>query len=241
MPALAAAAVAGLLFASGAIAVVVGLAGTAQSVAPRRRDWVLLARRAAAVAGLAGAAGRAWLVTGWPVTAVLVVVAVWLAPLTVRQTRRQRDERAMLEATRAWLQQLATTAGAGVGLESALRESARQARANSPIAAPLRQCLPGVIMRPRGTPGPPPACRRVRRTPPAPIARNRPGVPSAGRRSAPPAHRSSAKATRQPPGTLYAWSSRCPSSLHQSMIAAAPTPTWRCRAGAGVTFPQPDG
>ena len=47
----------------------------------------------------------------------------------------------MLEATRAWLQQLATTVAAGIGLESALRESARQTRPDSPIAAPLRRCV----------------------------------------------------------------------------------------------------
>jgi hypothetical protein len=47
----------------------------------------------------------------------------------------------MLDATRAWLQQLDTTVGAGVGLESALRESARQSRPDSPITAPLRRCV----------------------------------------------------------------------------------------------------
>lgn len=142
MPPLAAgAAAAGLLFAAGAIAIVVGLTGTEQTAVPRRRDWRLLARRSGVAAGVVAAAGLAWLVTGWLVAAAAVIATVWLVPQTIRQAARQRHERAMLDATRAWLQQLDTTVGAGVGLESALRESARQCRPDSPIAAPLRRCV----------------------------------------------------------------------------------------------------
>jgi tight adherence protein B len=136
-----AAAAAGLLFAAGIIAIVVGLTGTEVTAVPRRHDWRLLARRSAVAAGVAGAAGLAWLVTGWLVAAAAVVATVWLVPQTIRQAAGQRHERAMLDATRVWLQQLDTTVGAGVGLESALRESARQSRPDSPIAAPLRRCV----------------------------------------------------------------------------------------------------
>jgi tight adherence protein B len=138
---LAAAIAAGLLFAAGVIAVVVGLRGTEVAPVRRRHDWRGLARQGAIAAAVAGAAGLAWLATGWPVVAAVVVAAAWLAPQTVRQAAQQRQERAMLDATRAWLQQLATTVAAGVGLESALRESARQTRPDSPIGAPLRRCV----------------------------------------------------------------------------------------------------
>lgn len=137
----AAAAVAGLLFAAGLMAIVVGLRGADETAVRRRRDWGRLARRGGAAAGVASAAVLGWLATGWPVVAAVVVAAAWLAPQTIRQAAKQRQERAMLDATRAWLQQLSTTIAAGVGLESALRESARQARPDSPIAAPLRRCV----------------------------------------------------------------------------------------------------
>ena len=141
MPPLAAGAAAGILFAVGVMVIVIGLTGTDASAPPRHRDWRRLARRSATAGGLAGAAGLAWLATGWPVAAAVTVAATWLIPQTIQQAARQRHERALLEATRAWLQQLATTVGAGVGLESALRESARQARDDSPIAVPLRRCV----------------------------------------------------------------------------------------------------
>ena len=141
MPSLAAAVAVGCLFAAGVIAIVVGLAGTEETRARRDRDWGRMARHGGAAAGVAAGGGLAWLVTGWPVAGAAVVAAVWLVPHTIRQAAQQRHERAMLEATRAWLGQLATIVGAGVGLESALRESARQCRPDSPIAVPLRNCV----------------------------------------------------------------------------------------------------
>ena len=132
---------AGLLFASGVMAIVTGWRGTEQVLLLHRHDWRTMARRTGAAAAVVGVAALAWLITGWPVAAAAVVAAVWLVPQTVRQAALQRHERAMLEATRAWLQQLSTTVAAGVGLESALRESARQARPDSPIAAPLQRCV----------------------------------------------------------------------------------------------------
>lgn len=141
MPHVVAAAAGGLLFAAGVIAIVVGLVGTDHRAVAHRVDWAMVARRGTAAVGVAGAAGLAWLATGWPVAAAVVVVAMWLGPQTMRQTAAQRHEREMLEATRMWLQQLDTTVGAGVGLESALRESARQTSPDSPIAGPLRRCV----------------------------------------------------------------------------------------------------
>ena len=141
MPHLAAAITAGLMFAAGVMAIVVGVTGRDETAVRRRRDWPRLARRGGATAGVVAGAGLAWLSTGWPVAAAMVVATVWLVPQTLRQAAMQRQERAVLEATRAWLQQLATTVAAGVGLESALRETARQTRPDSPIAAPLRRCV----------------------------------------------------------------------------------------------------
>ncbi|MEX0744952.1 MAG: hypothetical protein WD118_05065 [Phycisphaeraceae bacterium] len=136
-----AATVAGLLFAAGLVAIVAGIAGTDQTPLRREVNWPRLTRRVAIVAGIASVAAMAWLITGWPVAAAGVMAALWLVPQTIRQAGAQRHEREMLEATRGWLQQIDTTVAAGVGLESALRESARQVRSDSPLAVPLQRCI----------------------------------------------------------------------------------------------------
>lgn len=141
MPPMVAGAAAGLLFAAGIVAIAIGVTGTDQTASRREVDWPQLAGRIAVVGGIAGAAAVAWLVTGWPVAAAAVVAALWLVPYTIRQAAAQRHEREMLEATRGWLQQIDTTVAAGVGLESALRESARQVRPDSPLAVPLQRCV----------------------------------------------------------------------------------------------------
>ena len=141
MPLLVAGAAAGLLFAAGIVAMVIGVTGTDLTTSRREVDWPQLVRRIAVVSGIAVTATLAWLVTGWPVAAAAVVTALWLVPHTLRQTAAQRQEREMLEATRVWLQQIDTTVAAGVGLESALRESARQVRSDSPLAGPLQRCV----------------------------------------------------------------------------------------------------
>jgi tight adherence protein B len=142
MPPLVAGAAAGLLFAAGVVAVVAGLIGTDEVEVDRPRiDWSSVLPRAGRTVAIAAAAVIAWVATGWPVAAVAVSAAVVLVPRTVRAAAAVRHERQVLEATRAWLQQLDTTVGAGVGLESALRESARQIRRDSPIAGPLRRAV----------------------------------------------------------------------------------------------------
>jgi len=141
MPPMVAGAAAGLLFAAGIVAIAIGVTGTDQTASRREVDWPQVAGRIAVVGGIAGAAAVAWLVTGWPVAAAAVVAALWLVPYTIRQAAAQRHEREMLEATRGWLQQIDTTVAAGVGLESALRESARQVRPDSPLAVPLQRCV----------------------------------------------------------------------------------------------------
>ena len=141
MPPVVAGIAVGLLFAAGVVAVAVGVIGTEQITSRREADWPQLGRRIAIVAGIAVTAALAWLTTGWPVAAAAVVAALWLVPHTIRQAAAQRHERQMLEATRAWLQQIDTTVAAGVGLESALRESARQVRSDSPLAHPLQRCV----------------------------------------------------------------------------------------------------
>jgi hypothetical protein len=64
MPPLVAAVAAGLLFAAGVIAVVVGLIGNEETAGASRRDWARLARRGGAAAAVASAAGLAWLISG---------------------------------------------------------------------------------------------------------------------------------------------------------------------------------
>ena len=133
---------AGLLFAAGVVAVVAGLTGTEETGIDRPEiDWTRRLPQAGRAVAVVGAAIVAWVVTGWLVAAVAVLAAVVLVPRTVREAAAVRHERQVLEATRAWLQQLDTTVGAGVGLESALRESARQVRHDSPIAQPLRRAV----------------------------------------------------------------------------------------------------
>ena len=144
MPPLVAGGTVGLLFAAGVVAVIAGLVGTEEQPASTDRprvDWVRMIRRAGGIAAVLGAAAVAWIATGWPVAAVAVLAAVMLVPRTVQQAAAIRRDRQMLEATRAWLQQLDTTIGAGIGLESALRESARQVRSDSPMAQPLRRAV----------------------------------------------------------------------------------------------------
>ena len=142
MPPLVVGAVAGLLFAAGVVAIVAGLVGTEEPDVERPEiDWSRTLPQAGRTVAVVGAAVVAWVVTGWPVAAVVVLAAVVLVPRTLREASAVRRDRQMLEATRAWLQQLDTTVGAGVGLESALRESARQVRHDSPIAQPLRRAV----------------------------------------------------------------------------------------------------
>ena len=133
----------GLLFAAGVVAIVAGLTGTDEQMTPDRDrvDWKVAIRRGGRTGAVLAAAVVAWVVTGWPVAAVAVLVGVLLVPRTLRQAADVRRDRQVLEATRAWLQQLDTTVGAGVGLESALRESARQVRHDSPIAGPLHRTV----------------------------------------------------------------------------------------------------
>ncbi|MBW3578756.1 MAG: type II secretion system F family protein [Actinobacteria bacterium] len=131
----------GLLVAAATVAVGVGLAGTPQPAAERTIDWRRATRRYGTAAGVGLIAVAAWLATGWPVAGMLAIALVWLAPHAARAAAAQRRERQMLDATRMWLLQLRTSLQAGVGLESALRETARLARPDSPLAAPLRRMV----------------------------------------------------------------------------------------------------
>ena len=134
----------GGLFAAGLVAVVVGVLGTEEPTGhpgDARAHWRGLLTRGGQGVAITAAAVAAWAATGWPVAGVAVVAAVLLVPRMIRETASAKRDREILEATRAWLQQLDTTVGAGVGLESALRESARQTRRDSPIAGPLRRAV----------------------------------------------------------------------------------------------------
>lgn len=134
---------AGLLSAAGVVAIVAGLWPTDPTGQPTRpdTDWAGLGRRAGILAAIAAGGAVAWVVTGWPVAALGVVVATLVVPSAVATARAQRREREVLDATRMWLLQLRTTLQAGVGLEAALRETAHQVRADSPLAVPLARLV----------------------------------------------------------------------------------------------------
>lgn len=129
----------GLLTAASLIAIVLGVRGTTETAVARRAtvNW-----RQTALALSAGVlAIAAWVATGWPVAAIGAVALVVLAPRAVVLARRQRQEQAMLDATRMWLLQLRTSLRAGVGLETALRETASQISTDSPLWMPLQRML----------------------------------------------------------------------------------------------------
>lgn len=133
-----AALVIGLLTAAAVTAVIVGVRGTtAPVVEVARTDW----RRAAQVTVTAIVAVLAWAVTGWPVAAVVAVGLVVLVPHSILTARAQQREQVVLDATRMWLLQLRTSLRAGVGLETALRETARQVRSDSVLWMPLRRMV----------------------------------------------------------------------------------------------------
>lgn len=134
---------AGLLAAVGVVAIVAGLWGTDLADQPARadRDWPGQGRRVAVAAAIGAATVGSWVWTGWPVAALGVIAATWIVPSAIATARTQRRQREVLDATRMWLLQLRTTLQAGVGLESALRETARQARPDSRLAVPLARLV----------------------------------------------------------------------------------------------------
>lgn len=132
---------AGLGFAAATVLVVMGLTGTDIDTPRREVDWTQVGKRWGRILGVAVAAVVAWVLTGWPVAALAVTMTVWLIPNAIRTARNQSRERQTLDATRMWLLSLRTTLRAGVGVETAIRETARQTRPDSPLAVPLRRLV----------------------------------------------------------------------------------------------------
>ncbi len=133
----------GLLVAGGAVALVVGLAGTnaaeadANPLAGRVHTFwygapgtaspqVARLRRIQTVAALAGAP-LGWLFTGIPLTAVLVPAAVFGLPWLFDATRSDTRRIERLEALAEWTQRLADVLLLGVGLNQAILTSRRTA------------------------------------------------------------------------------------------------------------------
>lgn len=131
---------AALLAAAGVAACVLGVVGVEEaSVARQKTDWEGLLAQYGKAAGMAAVGVAVWLVTGWPVAGLAAAAGGWLVPRTIAQSRQQKRDHAMLDATRMWLLQLRTILQAGTGLEKALRETASSARPDSPITPPLRR------------------------------------------------------------------------------------------------------
>lgn len=91
--------------------------------------------RRAAAAATGGAVG--WWLTGWPVAAVTVTVAVWVAPDLAARAREGRRQLAVTDAVASWTEQLRDTIAAVAGIEEAIVATA--ARPPAPLAAPLRR------------------------------------------------------------------------------------------------------
>lgn len=119
-------AVAGL----GLLIVRAGLRGTSVTLAMPARALTVRQRRTGLIA--LGAGAITFLLTGWPVLALLTAIAVLALPSVVRgQRRRASTERS--EAVAQWIEMLRDTMAGAAGLEEAVAVSAR--RPPRPIAA----------------------------------------------------------------------------------------------------------
>lgn len=117
----------GLLVAAGLVLVVAGWRG--HSLMPERTSPVTLRfsstdRSRAAVALTVGL--LAGVITRWPVLAVGIAAAVWIAPRVIAQ-RGQQDELDRLEALAAWMESLRDTISGAAGLEQAIPASVNAA------------------------------------------------------------------------------------------------------------------
>ncbi|MEM7339424.1 MAG: type II secretion system F family protein [Actinomycetota bacterium] len=98
-----------------------GLVGTA-------RAWAATFDRLRLRLGLAGAGLVAfWMVSGWPVGALLAAVVGFVTPTLLGAKHRRADEIAKIEAIAGWAEQLRDTIGASAGLQEAIVASARVA------------------------------------------------------------------------------------------------------------------
>jgi tight adherence protein B len=117
-------AVSGALLGLGVIIVVLGVRGTAAEQGPRQRAdrpkpaWLL--RAAVAL----GAALAAFLLTGWPVGALLAALVAALMPGTLGRMRQEAEVVNRTEAVAAWTEMLRDTLAAAAGLEEAVTATA---------------------------------------------------------------------------------------------------------------------
>jgi hypothetical protein len=119
----------GALVASGLCLAVAGLAPAPRTAAPARPDraravivrvrgWVFQSHRRLAAALGVGVA--VFVVTGWPVAALLTVPAALTLPKMLGPDRRHAAEVARVEAVAGWTEMLRDTLNAAAGLEQAI-------------------------------------------------------------------------------------------------------------------------
>ncbi len=132
------AALAGLLATGGVVLGLVGLVGTTRPPGPpsrpavrARRWWTGSGRsaaerraRQAALLGGAVAGALTWLLTGWPVAGLIVVIALPGIPWLLATGGAEKKAIAKLEAVEAWTRRLADIVERGIGLHAAVVSTA---------------------------------------------------------------------------------------------------------------------
>lgn len=123
-------AAAGAILVAGALLVVAGLFPAlapaprlrrTSTTHPRRVPAGSAARAAAAVLG----AGVAWLVTGWPVAALIVAATVWGLPILLGTSTVAAAGIDRIEALEEWARRLSDVLVVGVGLEQGIAATVR--------------------------------------------------------------------------------------------------------------------
>lgn len=140
----------GVTFGFGLLVLVLGIRGTDQDYAPRRRGRQLLGAmaptgrsftRSGAQRGRGPllaviAAAAVWVITGWPALAFAAAVAVLLLPAFIGSGRRDKRRIERYEALADWIRRLASRFDAGGGITTTLVRSADQVQ--PAIGRPVR-------------------------------------------------------------------------------------------------------
>ncbi|WP_436499571.1 type II secretion system F family protein [Actinokineospora sp. HUAS TT18] len=103
----------------GVLLIVAGWRGKTRIRLPRTNRLTRV--RAAVTASIGGAA---WLITGWPVAAILAAAGAWTLPHILGPDRHHQRQLARVEAIATWTEMLRDTLSAAAGLEQAILATA---------------------------------------------------------------------------------------------------------------------